>query len=129
MPNFQNYSQQAGYVWYYKKWSPVTAAGVQVVGTNEVISMPLQSHTLYVGGYNAGESAAVDPASWAVELQVSIDNIIWNTILAHSTADGNGKPVYVSSLLSNLFYIRANVLELTLSPADHINIHWIGVTK
>lgn len=127
---FFNVSQQAGYIWYNKKWATVDATGVQALGAGEGVTIPIQSHTLYVCGYGeAGETTSVAPTSWQIELQASIDNLNWFTILTHTTADGIGNPVYVNSLQSVLYYIRGNVTALTLGSCDHLNIHWIGVTK
>lgn len=129
---FPNINQQAGYAWYYKKWGPLTVAGTSTLDSsaNERITLPVQSHTLYICGYGeAGETTAVAPTSWQGSLEGSIDNLIWFQLLSFDTGTGNGVPVYVDSLLSVLNYVRLNLGAITLGSCHHINAHWIGVTK
>lgn len=64
--------------------------------------------------------------AWVVRLQVDLEGTDWTTIASHTTANGSGQTIFVSTPSPSLF-VRANCTTLDLIPGGNITVKIIGM--
>ncbi len=86
-----------------KSAAPVTKFGIQIKGTGAAATL------------------------WTVNLEGSLDNVNFSTILSHVTGTGDGSVMWIGSLEAPALYFRSKVIALTLGSATNIVATILGM--
>jgi hypothetical protein len=97
----------------------VTTSGTQTA--TDIHTSPAKTWSVSVKGTGAAAT------TWAVNLEVSLDNANWTPLLTHSNSTGDGTLLASGDTLVPALYYRANVTSLTLGSATNIIITLLGV--
>lgn len=91
--------------------------------TADLRGRPLNNFGVQVTGTGAAATA------WTVSLQGSIDGVNFTEILAHGTADTNGKVKWTGANLFPVMYVKPVLSGLTLAPATALVVHFVGMSN